>query len=103
VYVTGASAGKTSGKDYATVAYDAATCAQRWVSRYNGPANSNDRANMVIAAPGGRTVYVTGASGRNAAGDFATVAYNAATGARRWVSRYKRPARCSRCPAGVAA
>jgi DNA-binding beta-propeller fold protein YncE len=92
VYVSGASAGKTSGKDYATVAYDAATGAERWVSRYNGPQNSNDRANMVIAAPGGRTVYVTGASGRNAASDFATVAYNAATGATRWVGRYNGPA-----------
>ncbi len=88
VYVTGASTGKTSGTDYATVAYNAATGAQQWVSRYNGPANNNDRANMVTAAPGGRTVYVTGASGRNAASDFATVAYNAATGATRWVSRY---------------
>jgi DNA-binding beta-propeller fold protein YncE len=92
VYVTGASAGKTSGTDYATVAYDAATGAQRWASRYNGPANNNDKANMVTAAPGGRTVYVTGTSGRNAASDFATVAYNAATGAQRWVSRYNGPA-----------
>jgi hypothetical protein len=92
VYVTGGSAGKTSGKDYATVAYDAATGATRWVSRYNGPANSNDRGSMVIAAPGGRTVYVTGASGRTAASDFATVAYSAATAATRWVSRYNGPA-----------
>jgi hypothetical protein len=92
VYVTGASAGKTSGTDYATVAYGAASGAQRWVSRYNGSANSNDEANLVAAAPGGRTVYVTGSSGRNAASDFATVAYSAGTGAQRWVSRYNGPA-----------
>jgi hypothetical protein len=92
VYVTGRSYGRTSFYDYATVAYNAATGARRWVSRYNGRANMNEFANAVTAGPGGRTVYVTGGSRASAARTFfATVAYNADTGARRWVSRYNGP------------
>ena len=87
------------GADYATVAYDAATGAQRWASRYNGPANRDDFALSVAVSPDGATVFVTGASfgGRNRAccnsdWDYATVAYDAATGAQRWASRYNGPA-----------
>jgi hypothetical protein len=94
VYVTGRSQGRTSGYDYATVAYRAATGAQRWVSRYNGHANMDDFGAAVVAAPGGRTVYVTGGSRQAARSglDFTTIAYNAATGVARWVSRYDGPA-----------
>ena len=88
VFVTGASTGATSGKDYATVAYNAATGAQRWVRRYNGPKNGNDSASSVAVAPGGHTLYVTGGSVTTFGLDYATVAYNAATGGRRWVSFY---------------
>lgn len=96
LYVTGRSYGTTSRYDYATVAYSAATGAQRWASRYNGRANGNDFASGVVVAPGGKSVYVTGGSPNSttrtanpfAHDDFATVAYNAATGAQRWVARY---------------
>jgi hypothetical protein len=93
VYVTGISTGVTSGRDYATIAYNAADGARRWASRYNGPANRGDFAYAVAVSPGGRTVYVTGASfaGASSGNDFATVAYNAATGARRWARRYNGP------------
>ncbi len=92
VFVTGGSTGRTSGADYATVAYRAATGAQLWVSRYNGPGNRDDGAMALAVGSGGRTVFVTGEStGRTSGTDYATIAYNATTGARLWVSRYNGP------------
>jgi WD40 repeat protein len=92
VFVTGGSEGITSGSDFATVAYNAATGARRWVGRYNGPANRDDIASAVAVSPDGHSVFVTGTSTGGSSGlDYATVAYNAATGARRWVSRYTGP------------
>jgi DNA-binding beta-propeller fold protein YncE len=59
------------------------------VSRYNGPKNADDWAVSVAAGPGGHSVFVTGTSPGRASGyDYATVAYNAATGAPRWTRRY---------------
>jgi WD40 repeat protein len=92
VFVTGASAGTTSGEDYATVGYDAATGAQLWVMRYNGPGNSVDEASSVAVSPSGGTVFVTGSSTGASGLDYATVAYSAATGAQLWVGRYTSPA-----------
>ena len=82
VYVTG-----YSGNGYATVAYNAATGARQWVSRYNGPASSDNLAAGLTVGPGGKTVYVTGSSFSSSGWAYATVAYNAATGAQRWAVR----------------
>ncbi len=92
VFVTGTSAGKTTGEDYATIGYSAATGAQLWVKRYNGPGNGNDEAHSAAVSPNGRTVFVTGAStGKTTGEDYATIAYSAATGAQLWAKRYSGP------------
>jgi outer membrane protein assembly factor BamB len=92
VYVTGYTdtSSTTAGYDYTTIAYSAATGAQLWLARYNGPGNFTDEAYSVAVSPSGSTVYVTGSSyGCDCGGlDYATVAYNAATGAQLWVKRY---------------
>jgi DNA-binding beta-propeller fold protein YncE len=89
VFVTGTSWSATSGEDYVTIAYDAATGAQSWIERYNGPGNRNDVADSVAVAPGGNAVYVTGTSQDASSGyDYATVAYSATTGAQLWLSRF---------------
>jgi DNA-binding beta-propeller fold protein YncE len=88
LFVTGQGA-----KNYVTVAYDAATGAQLWVSRYNGPGDGTDRPSALVVSPDGSKVYVTGqsvGSGRREE-DYATVAYDAATGAQLWVKRYNGP------------
>ena len=91
VFVTGSSLGTPTGEDYATVAYNAATGAQLWASRYNGASNGDRGANSVAVS--GSTVFVTGSSygGSTANYDYATVAYSAATGAQLWVKRYDGP------------
>jgi WD40 repeat protein len=88
VFITGQSVGKTSNYDYATIAYRAPNGVQLWVKRYNGTGNRDDRATSVVTSPSGGTVYVTGESLGTSGYDYATVAYQAATGARLWLARY---------------
>ena len=89
VYVTGESWATSTLDDYATIAYNASTGAQKWAKRYNGPGGNSDIANAVAVSPNGSTVFVTGASpGATSAADYATIAYNASTGAQEWVKRY---------------
>jgi WD40 repeat protein len=89
VFVTGVTGGIDHGGDYGTVAYDASTGATRWLARYEGPGHSIDDATALAVSPGGEDVVVTGSSvGSNgASADYATVIYDAATGARRGVAR----------------
>jgi DNA-binding beta-propeller fold protein YncE len=91
VFVTGSSSNTTTpnilDSAYATVAYGAATGAQLWVRRYSD-GNHNANAGAVTVSPDGTRVYVTGASLGLAVYQFATLAYNAATGATVWTERY---------------
>jgi hypothetical protein len=92
VLVTGSSKGSTSGTDWATVAYDAASGAKRWASRYDGPAHSDDLAGALAVTSDGSTVVVTGASTGSTAADATTVGYRVSNGAQVWVQRHDGPA-----------
>ncbi|WP_181885134.1 SBBP repeat-containing protein [Pontibacter diazotrophicus] len=92
VYVTGHSFGPDSNTNFATVRYEATTGEQMWVQHYDSPAKSPDYAKAVgVDNAGG--VYVTGSSGgMDFITDYATVRYDATTGAQTWVQRYNGPA-----------
>ncbi|MFN2544741.1 MAG: PQQ-binding-like beta-propeller repeat protein [Actinomycetota bacterium] len=77
--------------DIAVVGYDTATGAQVWASRYAGPKKDGvDSPFGFGISPDGTAVFVTGWSyiGDDYDVDYATIAYDAATGKQRWVARY---------------
>lgn len=100
VYVTGTSTG--GSEDYLTVAYDGATGSQAWTARFGGAGNGDDVALDMAVSDNGEHVYVTGAGIREEVGgrfarlstgyDYATVAYDAATGIQSWSAYHQGPA-----------
>jgi DNA-binding beta-propeller fold protein YncE len=96
VFVTGESERQGTSRDYLTIAYDAASGRTLWSRRYDGPASGSgdgDRASALAVSPDGSRVYVTGDSESSVTSfDYATIAYNAATGATVWLRRYNGPA-----------
>jgi hypothetical protein len=89
VYVTGYSPSATNGQDYVTLAYSAANGSTLWSARFNGSGNESDYGREVAVSPDGARVFVTGTSWADVTGrDYATVAYNAATGSRLWTQRF---------------
>jgi DNA-binding beta-propeller fold protein YncE len=101
VFVTGESVGigtncgmfSTECNDYATVAYSASSGAKRWLRRWNGPSKRRDTALALAVSPDGSKVFVTGFADQSDQrwGDYATVAYEATTGAQLWGARYNDP------------
>jgi DNA-binding beta-propeller fold protein YncE len=91
VYVTGSSFGPSTSEDYATVAYSAASGASLWVRRYNGPGNGADGAFSLAPSSDGRLIFATGSSYGVASFDYATLAYDALSGATMWKARYDGP------------
>jgi WD40 repeat protein len=90
-YVTGRSDELQHYNDYATIAYDVGTGERIWVSRFNGPKNRSDAAYDLGLSPDGSRVFVTGYT-NDTAQDFATIAYDAATGDELWHAMYDGPA-----------
>lgn len=73
VYVTGYS-GSASNNDYLTIKYDPDGNVL-WTKRYNGVANSDDKANALALDDSGN-VYVTGASTSSGGYDVVTIKYS---------------------------
>lgn len=89
IYVTGFSAGTGTRSDYLTIGYSG-DGSERWVHRYDGPANSIDEAVAVLSAGG--TVYVTGTSeGVGTGSDFATLGYEASSVTEPLIGSYESP------------
>jgi len=88
VFATGYVTGSGADTDYATVAYDAVSGARLWTRTYKGP--GDDYAWAVAVSPDGARVFVTGESPGIYA-DYATVAYDAGSGATLWTRRYNGP------------
>jgi hypothetical protein len=92
VVVTGLSTGASGRKDYATIAYGAATGARLWVRRYGGPGGAEGVPSAVAISPSGDRVFVTGRAPDPAGGehsfpsDYVTVAYDLTDGRQLWVS-----------------
>ena len=82
VYVTG----YDKAQDFQTIAYSAATGEQLWATI--SPLATYNFAHSIVASPDGTTVYVVGDTFGAGIWGFATVAYDAATGKRLWVSRF---------------
>jgi len=90
VYVSGFDIG-SNDFDYVTSAYDATSGGQLWLQHYDGPAHDRDQAHWVSVSPDGQQVFVTGWSSASSL-DYATIAYDAATGQPEWITRYDGPA-----------
>ncbi len=102
-YVTGRSFGTGTYMyrfDYATIKYDA-NGNQKWVSRYNGPANGSDGASAIVVDRLGNVCVTGGSEGGASFGDYATIKYDA-NGNELWVRRYNGPANRSDAAWGIA-
>jgi hypothetical protein len=94
VFMTG-NDGLTTGpghRSFETAAFDAATGTLQWATPYDGPSDGiGDNFGISVAVSGdGSAAVVSGSSQGNLAlgYDFATLAYDTATGAQKWLSRY---------------
>jgi hypothetical protein len=96
VYVAGSSVGLSGEYEYATIAYDAASGTPRWVRRYDSPGDGSAFPNAIAAGSDGHGVFVTGSSSGSNGWDYATVAYDATTGATSWVRAYIGPVRADK-------
>jgi hypothetical protein len=85
--VAGTSGGRSSA-DFRTIAYDALTGTEVWEAIYDR--GDRDHAVAIAVAADGSALYVTGASlGVDSGADYATVAYETATGSQLWEAVYQ--------------
>ena len=86
-----------------TIAYSAQTGHRIWMKRYSDSTLPGDSITALVVSPDGSTLYVTGYSGSDqTADDYVTIAYDAATGAKRWKKRFDRGVHNEDIPFGIA-
>jgi len=89
VYAAGSSVGNGTSSDFTVISLDTAGH-ERWVYRYNGPANGSDEARSIDFGVDGN-VYAAGwSSGAGTSDDFTVISLNT-SGHERWVYRYNGP------------
>lgn len=91
IYVTGFSYGGSSDYDYTTIKYNS-NGVQQWVDRYNGVADSTDKANS-ITLDGTGNIIISGQSfklGGTYNYDCMTIKYNS-SGSRLWIKNFEMP------------
>lgn len=87
-YVTGVSETGFSGEDVLTFAVDVTSGDVLWTNRYNGPVVAGATTHAVDVDRAGDRVFAVGATPGDGTGDDGViVAYDAASGVRRWVER----------------
>ena len=95
VYVTGWSDDDLpKGFDFATIAYDATSGAEEWMTTYDSPGAGVDQAYSLAVAPDGNDVYVSGYGGDPYA-EYLSVDYDAASGTQRHLFQYVDPGNSS--------
>lgn len=90
IYIAGYSYGNGTGGDFAVVSINSSGN-ERWVYRYNGPANGTDYVNCITYGDDGN-IYAAGVSkGSTNSDDFIVISLDS-SGQERWVYRYNAPA-----------
>jgi hypothetical protein len=106
VFVTGSGVTGPSHQSFETVAFDGATGTFQWATPYDGPPDGEggNFATSVAVSGDGSKVVVTGASQGNVwlGYDFATLAYDTATGAQLWLTRHNPALGSTDSPAKLA-
>jgi WD40 repeat protein len=95
VFITGFSSDGGSFSKFATVAYDAASGAEKWVAISQGPWGHGDYSTEIVVSPDSQKVYVAGTSfhvnpdgSDDRSDDYRIVAYSSSTGAQVWASTF---------------
>ncbi len=89
VYVTGSSYFAATGRDFATVKYNAQG-EEQWSRFYDGPAHLDDEAAQVVVDQDGNVIVTGTGQGVGTLSDYATVKYSS-QGDQLWAARYNGP------------
>ncbi|WP_307040735.1 S8 family serine peptidase [Agromyces ramosus] len=101
VFVAGSSGGDGTQSDFVTIAYDSVTGKQLWLQRFDEKGEGDFLGGLTVS-PDGDLVFITGMATRELSTDFATIAYDAATGEQEWISYFDGPGKETEDPRDIA-